>query len=132
MGHRGLGCSLQHLKSSLTHPPSRWVEAHCSCASDTRGGDDGLLQDACQNGDLEKIKDLLQEGLDVNEVDDDGYTPTMIAATRGYANIVEYLISQRGDPNAQVRLSSDTHGGVPSELVRAHSPPSRSLCNQWD
>ena len=83
------------------------------------------MQDACQNGDLDKIKDLiLQEGLEVNEVDDDGYTPTMIAATRGYANIVEYLISQRGDPNVQVRLGGDTHGGVPSELVRAYSPPS--------
>jgi len=75
-----------------------------------------VVQDACQHGDLEKVKDLLVEDFDVNEADEDGYTPTMIAATRGYANIVEYLITQRGDPNLQVRLGGDTHGGVPSEL----------------
>lgn len=39
----------------------------------------------------------------------------MIAATRGYANIVDYLISQRGDPNLQVQLGGDA-SGVPSEL----------------
>ena len=32
----------------------------------------GDSQDACQNGELDKIKDLIQDGLDVNEADDDG------------------------------------------------------------
>ena len=81
-----------------------------------------VAQDACQGGDLDKVKELLAEGLDANDIDDDGYTPTMIAATRGYANIVDYLISQRGDPNLQVRMGGD-QSGVPSELVRAHSRP---------
>ena len=51
----------------------------------------------------------------------------MIAATRGYANIVEYLIAQRSDPNMQVHLATETQGGIPSELVRVHAAASPAL-----
>lgn len=55
---------------------------------------------------------------EINAPDEDGNTATMIAAARGYAEIVEYLIRMQADPNIQIRLGEDapgTPGGVPSE-----------------
>jgi|EP01046_Picozoa_sp_COSAG06_P008099 hypothetical protein len=78
-----------------------------------------LAQEACQNNEMETIKSLVADGIEVNDTDEEGYTATMIAASRGYSDIVDYLVSVRADPNLQVRLAdggAGTPGGVPSEL----------------
>ena len=75
-----------------------------------------LAQEACQNNEMETIKSLVADGIEVNDTDEEGYTATMIAASRGYSDIVDYLVSVRADPNLQVRLA-DGGAGTPGALA---------------
>lgn len=77
-------------------------------------------QEATQRGDLEEVKtELERDPGAINDTDEDGYTACMFGAARGYADIVEFLIRNRADPNIQISAGSPgTPGGAPSETVR--------------
>lgn len=51
-----------------------------------------LLHRAVINKDLERVKSLIQEGWDVNEIDYNHWTPLHYAAQDGLCNIAEILI----------------------------------------
>ncbi len=38
------------------------------------------------------VKYLIEHGLDINEEDNDGYTPLLVACQYGYISIVKYLV----------------------------------------
>ena len=51
---------------------------------------------ACQNGDLRAVKKLINEAIDVNFKDKNGYTALMYACTLGHDKIVKYLLNAPG------------------------------------
>ena len=77
-------------------------------------------QEATQRGDLDEVKtELERDPGAINDTDEDGYTACMFGAARGYADIVDFLIRNRADPNIQISAGSPgTPGGAPSETVR--------------
>ena len=54
------------------------------------------LINAVDNGDVDEVKKLIEEGYDVNERTDDkfGYTPLIRASQQGFLNVVKYLIEE--------------------------------------
>ena len=51
------------------------------------------LHDAVQMGDVERIKDLVATGADVNAPDAAGFTPLHYAARQGHAGAIEALFA---------------------------------------
>jgi len=49
------------------------------------------LLDAAQKGDLAKVERLLKRGADINAVDDEERTPSILAAFEGHTQIVKLL-----------------------------------------
>ena len=56
---------------------------------------------ACRVGDLERVRQLIQDGQDVNEGDNDGTTPLMYAADFGHDQVVRELIRAGADVNGK-------------------------------
>ena len=56
---------------------------------------------ACTDGDLEKVKGLIEQGADVNAKDKYGYTPLHFAVGNGYPKIVEVLLKNDAKVNAK-------------------------------
>jgi len=48
--------------------------------------------EAIENGNLEKVRDLVNEGLDLNAFDEEGFTPLAIACIQGETEIVRLLL----------------------------------------
>jgi ankyrin repeat protein len=59
------------------------------------------LLDAVYEGDLQRVKSVLDQGADVNAKDIDGWTALMYASLNGYADIVKYLIDHGADINVK-------------------------------
>ncbi len=64
------------------------------------------LQQACREGDIEKVKLLLQKNVDINSGDKDNWTPLHLAAFGGHTEIVELLIKKGANVNAKDRQSA--------------------------
>ena len=47
---------------------------------------------ACYKGDIDAIRDLLQQGAGVDEQDDDGYTPLFVASLKGHVDAARLLL----------------------------------------
>ena len=75
-------------------------------------GADSQVVDAAARQDVQAVRDLLSEGIDVNEPREDGTTALMWAAHWDDREMVELLL----DAGANVNAAND-HGGVP--LMRA-------------
>ena len=69
---------------------------------------DRTLIDAAYAGNVEAVKQHLAAGTDVNEKDDDGWTPLHYAAYGVHKEIVELLIAEGADVDAK-----DRHGNKP-------------------
>lgn len=52
-----------------------------------------------QIGNLERVNQLLHNGADVNQIDNNGQTPLIIAAFYGHTEIVEILCKNKADVN---------------------------------
>ena len=52
-------------------------------------------------GEIEQVKVLLEQGIDPNQTDDEGYSALQAAAENGYLDIVQLLISQGADASYQ-------------------------------
>ena len=54
---------------------------------------DDALMDAVYEGNLAKVKELVENGADVNLTNKKGYTALMYASENGHTDIVEFLKS---------------------------------------
>ncbi|OGP52762.1 MAG: hypothetical protein A2Y65_03625 [Deltaproteobacteria bacterium RBG_13_52_11] len=59
------------------------------------------LFSAVEKNDIQKVKELIAKGADVNVKEEHGNTPLIKAASRGYTEIAELLIAKGADVNAQ-------------------------------
>ncbi len=59
-------------------------------------------------GDLQGVKEKLNEGADPNQGDDRGYTPLQVAIQEKHFEVVEYLLANGSDPNQK-----DINGNTP-------------------
>ena len=62
-------------------------------------GQFGLLHSAAENGFLKEICTMLENEVDVDVKDDNGYTPLMLAANKGRVDVVELFYRHRADVN---------------------------------
>ena len=74
---------------------------------------------ACEVGDLERVRQLIQDGQDVKRGDSIGVTPLMWAAARGHDQMVHELI----------RAGADVNGKNNSEQTALHFASSRGHSN---
>ena len=66
-----------------------------------RGGDVNDLIQASFNGDILKVKKLLEEGADINAKDEDGMSALQMASSDGHTDIVNLLLEEGADVNAK-------------------------------
>jgi len=69
---------------------------------------DKELLNACKDGDLEKVKQLLEEGADVNVKDEKGRTALMFASWYGHKKVVKQLLEKGADVNAREYKDGET------------------------
>ena len=60
-----------------------------------------LLIDACENGDVDQVLNLIDEGYDINEPDEEGFTPLIYAAFALQVDVCDVLIQNNADINMQ-------------------------------
>jgi hypothetical protein len=65
--------------------------------NDTNALGDNALHCACVWGDLEAVKLLVENGIEINQPGEFGYRPLNIALDFGYPDIAEYLIAHGAD-----------------------------------
>ena len=66
-----------------------------------RGGEVNDLIQASFNGDILKVKKLLEEGADINAKDEDGKSALQMASSYGHTDIVKLLLEAGADINAK-------------------------------
>jgi ankyrin repeat protein len=76
------------------------------------GASEKTLCEAAITGNVERLKELLTEGQDVNAFDRLGRAPLHHAAVRGHEEVVRLLLEAGADPEA-----SDTGGATPADLA---------------
>jgi ankyrin repeat protein len=57
--------------------------------------------DAAQNGNLDLIKRMIKDGIDINIQDEYGWTALQLASRKGHLDVVKFLIEYGADLNAQ-------------------------------
>ena len=82
------------------------------------------LIDAIDEGDIDRLNKLLSDkNIDINETDDDGFTPLMFACSEGNEEIVKLLVKSGADLNLQ-----DNYGETC--LMKVDSPDSIEKANE--
>ena len=66
------------------------------------------LLDMMETDDIDRVQELLQTGLQVNEKDEHGNTALMLASEKGFAGMTGFLLSYGADVNAR-----DTADNIP-------------------
>jgi ankyrin repeat protein len=77
------------------------------------------LHFASQMNDLNKVRQLLQQNINVNAVSDDGWTALHFAAFKGYNEVARALLDAKINPNIQGKIYNRTalHYAVDRENV---------------
>src|SRR5687768_5380023 len=60
------------------------------------------LMVAAENGDLNRVREQLEKGVDVNARAQAGHTALMLAAAAGHLEVVKTLLNAKADPNIRV------------------------------
>lgn len=81
--------------------------------------DESALSVACSQGKFEMVKQLVENGSDVNQKDFTGLTPIMRASSNGHKGIVEYLISKGAKISYPLLCSIKTKIEVLEENAKA-------------
>jgi len=68
--------------------------------NDTNSFGDNALHCVCVWGDLDAAKLLVENGINIEQQGEGGFTPLKIAADFGHKELVDYLISQGANVNA--------------------------------
>lgn len=83
----------------------------------------GVLINAAESGDIDQIKRLITNGANINEKDEDGWTPLIMAAEGGNKAVVELLISKGANVNAK-----NNYGATPlHKVLDATRPATKPL-----
>ena len=83
--------------------------------------DDLNIHAASQSGDVARVEDILAAGeADVDEVDQEGATPLMMAAIGGHLEVVNLLLRLGADVNLQDKVNGWT--AVMQATFYAHKP----------
>ena len=61
----------------------------------------GILHKACNKGDIEAVKQHLAAGADVNDKDDNGWSPLLFASGEGHIELSEFVIAKGADLNVK-------------------------------
>ena len=69
---------------------------------------------AAHEGHLEVVRLLLERGVNIDVIDEDGKTPLMHAAENGYLNVVEFLLEKRANYNLR-----DNNGNSALDIARS-------------
>lgn len=77
--------------------------------------DEPPIHDAAIRGDLDKVKSLVESGVDVNLKNNEGATPLHWAAFKGKLGVAKYLISRGANVNALTKK-----GSTPLRLATTH------------
>ena len=73
---------------------------------------------ACQQGELERLKYQLDEGVNPNYQDPEFLTSSLITSIEyGHIELTALLLLKGGDPLLRVGFSSDTPMNLPNELI---------------
>jgi len=78
----------------------------------------GELHDAAMNGDIVKVRQLIEKGADVNAKDQFQETPLHDAASRGNTDVAKLLIEKGADVNAK-----DNYGKTALDMAEASHKP---------
>ena len=78
----------------------------------------GELRYACRHGELDRAKELVAEGAEIDGADFYGKTPLHGAAEWGRLDVVQYLVERGADFNRKTNK-----GLTPLELARAFNHP---------
>lgn len=70
--------------------------------------DNSRLLAAAESGLTDVVKELLEEGVDVNIRDKNGFTPLILAAERGFAATVQVLLDNNAEINTKEYLFGRT------------------------
>ena len=75
------------------------------------------LHEACFDGDLETVRELLRDGVDKDDARaSDGATPLRMACWKGHTEVVRLLVNEGGaDVN---KATTDEHGITPLHMAR--------------
>ena len=76
---------------------------------------------ACKDGDFKKVKESIENGIDINVRHYSGMTSLMYACENGHLKIVKYLVRKGVDVNAKVNKTKTVHHSV-NEIALHKSP----------
>lgn len=111
------------------------------------GGETALMF-AARSGDLESVKLLVAKGANVNDMDGWGVSAMTLAAHSGFADVVDFLLEMKANPNFMLAGFSPLHeaimrrdehmvkalldhGANPSDQLRTWTPTRRSS-DDWN
>jgi len=80
-------------EGSEKRPSKEMIRSHLE------NGPDTTIIEASKNGHIEIVKVMIEKGLDINTLDDVGYTALSYAALNGYLDVVDLLIEYGADVN---------------------------------
>ena len=52
------------------------------------------LHDAANKGNLDRVKTFVEQGVDIDECDSEGWTPLWLASFNNHRHVVKYLVEQ--------------------------------------
>jgi hypothetical protein len=67
-----------------------------------------IFMEEVLQGNTKKVKDLLKEGIEIDQVDAHGYTALMHASSHGHTEIVKILLAKGANPKKTVKTAANT------------------------